>query len=80
MVRYSLLRIFIFFGILLILAMFGMRGPLLLVVSAVVSAVISLIALQGPRERFATQIDTKVRERQARAEAHRTAEDDDEDQ
>ncbi|TWE06891.1 DUF4229 domain-containing protein [Rudaeicoccus suwonensis] len=80
MVRYSIWRILIFFIVLLALYAATLRGWTLLVASAAVSLVVSFFALRGPRERFATQIEGKVAERQKRADAMRTAEDfDDED-
>ena len=79
MARYTLLRLLIFFATLMILWLVGLRSWALLGVSAIVSAIISLVALQGVREQFAGQIDAKIKERQAKAEAHRTAEDDDEE-
>ncbi|MDE9365023.1 DUF4229 domain-containing protein [Luteipulveratus sp. YIM 133132] len=78
MARYTLLRLLIFFATLMILWLVGLRQIPLLAVSAIVSAIISLVVLQGVREQFANQIDAKVKQRQARAEQHRTAEDDDE--
>ncbi|KNX36234.1 DUF4229 domain-containing protein [Luteipulveratus halotolerans] len=79
MARYTLLRLLIFFATLMILWLVGLRSWALLAISAIVSAIISLVALQGVREQFASQIDAKVKARQAKAEAYRTAEDDDEE-
>lgn len=79
MARYTLLRLLIFFATLMILWLVGLRNWALLGVSAIVSAIISLVALQGVREQFASQIEAKVKERQAKADAHRMAEDDDEE-
>lgn len=78
MARYTLLRLLIFFATLMILYIFGLRSWALLGISAVVSAVISLVALASIREQFAHQIEGKVAARREKAEEHRTAEDDDE--
>lgn len=77
MVRYSLLRFAIFAIVLILLWFTGLRGWPLLILSAVASAIISLIALQVPREKFARQIETKVEAKRVKADAHRTAEDED---
>ena len=77
MIRYSLLRITIFFLVLLLLYVVTLRGWTLLITSALISLVVACFALRGPREQFATQIEQKVVERQRRIEEYRTAEDDD---
>lgn len=74
---YSVMRLAIFAVVLLILYALGMRGMLLLVVSTMSAAIISLVALIGPREDLARNIEQKIAQRRARAESHRTAEDDD---
>lgn len=77
MVRYSLLRFAIFAVALILLWFTGLRGWPLLLISAVASAIISLLALQIPRENFARQIEARVESKRVKADAHRTAEDDD---
>ncbi|MFC6712760.1 DUF4229 domain-containing protein [Branchiibius cervicis] len=77
MVRYSLLRFAIFAIVLILLWFTGLRGWPLLILSAVASAIVSLIALQVPREKFARQIEDKVEAKRVKADAHRTAEDED---
>lgn len=77
MVRYSLLRFAIFAVVLILLWFTGLRGWPLLILSAVASAIVSLLALQVPRERFARQLEDKIETRRVKADAHRTAEDDD---
>lgn len=77
MVRYSLLRFAIFAIVLILLWFTGLRGWPLLILSAVASAIVSLVALQVPREKFARQIEGKVEAKRVKADAHRTAEDDD---
>ena len=79
MLRYTLLRLLVFFGMMCALYLVGMRGILLLVISALASAILSVFLLAGPREQFAQQIDEKVQARRARAEEHRSYEDDDEE-
>jgi heme O synthase-like polyprenyltransferase len=77
MIRYSILRLLFFVVALLVLFAVGLRGWGLLILAAVVSLVVSFFALRGPREQFAEQVQHKVTERQKRAEAYRSAEDDD---
>ncbi len=79
MIRYSVLRLLIFVVALLILFAVGLRGWGLLIPAALVSLVVSFFALRGPREQFANQVQRKVSERQERAAAYRSAEDDDTD-
>ncbi|WP_018157056.1 DUF4229 domain-containing protein [Demetria terragena] len=74
--RYTVLRLFVFFAVLLILWLLGMRGILLLGVSAIASAIVSVFLLVGPREEFAAKIEGKVAQRRAKAEENRTFEDD----
>ena len=61
--RYTVLRIMLFFGVLLVLALVGMRGLLLLAVSAVLSMALSLVVLRGPRADLSAKVDEKVRGR-----------------
>ncbi|WP_148043191.1 DUF4229 domain-containing protein [Flexivirga caeni] len=77
MLRYTVWRLLIFIVALLVLFALQLRGWPLLLLSAVISLVVSFFLLRGPREQFATQLQRKVSERQARAEAYRRAEDDD---
>lgn len=77
MIRYTILRLLTFVVVLLVLYAVGFRSWALLVLSALISLVISFFALRGPREEFAGQIQRKVSERQERAAAYRSAEDDD---
>jgi hypothetical protein len=80
MIRYTILRLLIFVVALMILYAVGFRSWALLLLSALVSLVVSFFALRGPREQFAEQVQQKVAERQERAEAYRSAEDDDTDE
>ncbi len=77
MARYSLLRLSCFFLVLIALWFAQLRGWPLLVISAVVSAIISVWALRVPRERFASQVEARVDKKRAEADAMRTMEDDD---
>ena len=79
MIRYTILRLLIFVVALLVLYAVGLRRWPLLLGSALVSLIVSFFALRGPREQFAEQVQRKVTERQERAEAYRSAEDDDTD-
>ena len=53
MARYTVLRLLIFFGVLCALWLAQLRGWQLLLLSAVVSAIISVFVLAGPREQVA---------------------------
>ncbi|MEO8750024.1 DUF4229 domain-containing protein [Dermatophilaceae bacterium Sec6.4] len=77
MARYSLMRISIFFLTLIALWFAQLRGWPLLVSSALISAVISVYALKVPRERFAAQVERRVEKKRVKADAMRTAEDND---
>lgn len=79
MIRYSILRLLIFVVALLVLYAVGFRSWALLLLSALVSLVVSFFALRQQREQFAEQVQRKVSERQERAAAYRSAEDDDTD-
>lgn len=76
MARYTVLRLLIFFGVLCALWLAQLRGWPLLLLSAVVSAIISVFVLVGPREQVAQRLEEKVTERRERADQHRAAEDD----
>lgn len=80
MIRYSILRLLTFVVVLLLLFAVGLRGWGLLATAAVISLIVSFFALRGPREQFAEQVQQKVADRQKRAEAYRSAEDDDTDE
>jgi hypothetical protein len=70
MVRYSLLRILIFFGVLAALWLLGLRDRdeqlLLLVLSALISMAISVFALRRFREDYSQQLAERL-ERRAQA-------------
>lgn len=73
MLRYTVLRILIFFGCFLILWLLGWRdtahlAPLVLV-SALASMVISFFVLKGFRQQYSEQVAEKL---QRRKEAHAT--------
>lgn len=53
---YSVLRLGLFVVVLLVLALLGARGLLLLVLAAVVSLPLSFVLLGGPRERLAVRV------------------------
>lgn len=66
MFRYTIMRLGIFFGVLLIAWLLGLRNDpaLLLLVSAVVSVVLSLILLRRQRDEFSERIAAKIEQRQ----------------
>ncbi|AKT51201.1 DUF4229 domain-containing protein [Arsenicicoccus sp. oral taxon 190] len=74
--RYSLLRLLLFFGCLIALWLVGLRGIALVVAAGLLSMVVSVWTLRGPREEFSARIASRVDERAARAEergAHRVS-------
>ena len=80
MARYTVLRLLIFFGVLCSLWLAQLRGWQLLLLSAVVSAIISVFVLAGPREQVAQKLEEKVTERRERTDDHRTAEDEEDEE
>jgi hypothetical protein len=59
--RYSVLRMLLFFGCLLILWLVGLRDPAwLLVVTALASVTLSYFLLRGPREQLARGLADRV--------------------
>lgn len=80
MARYTVLRLLIFFGVLCALWLAQLRGWPLLLLSAVVSAIISVFVLAGPREQVAQKLEEKVTERRERTDEHRTAEDEEDEE
>lgn len=73
--RYSLLRILLLFGCLLVLWLVGVREPLwLLLATAVSSVALSYFVLKGPREALARQLAERVDRRTAQKSQDRDAE------
>ena len=74
MVRYSVLRLLIFFGVLAALWLLGLRGPdqqlLLLVLAAAISMAISVVVLRPFREDYSRQLSQRL-EGRARAKQQR---------
>jgi len=74
-VRYSVLRLLIFFGVLAALWLLGLRGPdqqlLLLVLAAAISMAISVVVLRPFREDYSRQLaqrlDARARAKQQRS-------------
>lgn len=79
MLRYTLLRLLIFFAVLLVLWLCTLRGWPLLVLSAFISAILSLFVLQGPRDVVAQKVERKVHERQEKAQSKHRIDTDAED-
>ena len=75
MVRYSVLRLLIFFGVLAALWLLGLRGPdqqlLLLVLAAAISMAISVVMLRPFREDYSRQLAQRL-EARARAKQQRS--------
>jgi RsiW-degrading membrane proteinase PrsW (M82 family) len=67
MARYSVLRLMMFFGFLLVLWLLGLRGLWLVLVAALGSMAVSYFVLAGPREEFSRRLAARVDERAARA-------------
>lgn len=76
MLRYTVLRLLIFFGCLAFFWLVGLRNNeiLLLAVSAAVSLALSYFLLRSQRDRFSEQIADRLERRQARRQAAWTAE------
>jgi hypothetical protein len=74
--RYTVMRLGIFFGCLLLLWLLGLRSDptLLLLISAVVSVVLSFFLLRRQRDEFSERIAARVERRQ---ESRRLAQVDD---
>ena len=75
MLRYTVLRLLIFFGCLVFFWLVGLRNDqvLLLLVSAVVSVILSFFVLRSQRDRFSEQIADKIERRQEARRAAREA-------
>jgi hypothetical protein len=65
--RYTLLRIMVFFGTLCVLYLVSLRGIWLVVVSLLASMVISFFVLRRPREELSRSIAARVDARAERA-------------
>ncbi len=82
MLRYTVLRILVFFGVVCVLWLVGLRSAeqrvLLLVAAAVLSMPISYVALRSFREDYSRQIAERLAAREA-AREHRHTDEDDED-
>ena len=76
MLRFSLLRIMLLFGCMLVLWLVGVRDPVwLLLATAVSSVALSYVVLRGPREELARQLAARVDERTARRRSDADVED-----
>ena len=73
--RYTALRLLVFFGILSALFLCGMKGFLLLIVAALLSTLVSYFLLARFREETVTVVQSRVEEKQERAQRMREAED-----
>jgi hypothetical protein len=76
MLRYTVLRLLIFFGCLLFFWLVGLRNDqvLLLLVSAATSVLLSFFLLRSQRDRFSAQIADRLEKRQeAKREAQEAA-------
>ena len=82
MLRYTVLRLLIFFGCLAFFWLVGLRNNevLLLAVSALVSVALSYFLLRAQRDRFSEQIADRLERRQARRQAVSTTASDDSDE
>lgn len=73
MLKFTVLRLGIFFVCLGLLWLVGLRSPdqlfLLLLLAAVISMVISFFALKGPRDELSEKIDARVNRAIARRQA-----------
>lgn len=60
LMSYSVLRIAIFFAVLLILALAGVHGFLLLLIAAAISALVSLVALSRLRSTMSSSLTKRM--------------------
>jgi|HubBroStandDraft_3_1064219.scaffolds.fasta_scaffold652863_2 hypothetical protein len=72
---YTLLRLLLFFAAALVLALFGVRGIMLVVIALVVSSIISLPVLSKLRDRMSTSLTGKIDGFQSRLDEGTKAED-----
>jgi hypothetical protein len=76
--RYSVLRLLLLFGCLLVLWLVGVRNPLLLVVlTAVASITLSYFLLKGPRDAMAQTLADRASRRAGRTRVDVDAADED---
>ena len=74
--RYSLLRLLLLFGCMLVLWLVGVRNPVLLLLATAVSSIaLSYVVLRGPREALARDLADHVDQRLARSNRDADAED-----
>ncbi|MCH8613859.1 DUF4229 domain-containing protein [Arsenicicoccus dermatophilus] len=79
-VRYTLLRLLLFFGCLAALGLAGLRGLLLVVLAGLLSMVLSLFVLRGLRDEWSARIQQRVEGRlEDRQGAHKVTDDEVED-
>ena len=78
--RYTVLRLLVFFGFLVVLWFLHLRGIWLVVAAGLMSAITSYFLLRGPRAELSHKIEARVDRRARRAEQHRTAEEDEDDE
>ena len=82
MLRYSLLRLLVFLGCISLLWLLGLRDreelPLLVVIAALLSAVISYFGLRRFREDYSAQLAQKIEQRSAAKRAAGPQQSDDE--
>jgi hypothetical protein len=74
---YTVLRLLLFFAALIVLSLAGARGLLLLVLAAVISAVISLVALSRLRDSMSGSLSARVRSMRSRLDDASRSEDTD---
>ncbi|MFA1549351.1 DUF4229 domain-containing protein [Actinomadura chokoriensis] len=74
-ILYSLARLAIFAATAGVLALFGARGFLLLLMALLVSGIVSYVLLSGQRDRMSAAVTRGVRTQRSRFEKSRTKED-----
>lgn len=63
--KFNALRIGLFVAVLLVLGLLRFRGPLLLLLAAIISLALSYVLLRGPREELAAVIAERIEARNA---------------
>lgn len=72
---YTAARVLIFLATAGLLALFGARGFLLLLLALLISGVVSLVLLSGQRDRMSAAVLTGVRDTRKKFDKSRTKED-----
>jgi hypothetical protein len=70
-VRYTLLRVLLFFAVFAFLVAVGMRGLLLIVAAFAITAALSYLVLAGPRRAVVERLEARAQARAAGPDRHK---------